>query len=341
MAFKKEKFGITYFQNTELVDQEKDTIFCLHGNSSIAETFENVLDEFNKYNKKAALYNNILFVFFCFTILLNFFVEFHYFLEVILNCFVAILWFYLTVKKKLKSIQTIAVDLPGCGRSDRLDEYSMEILGDKMANFIRSFGIESDKIHLFGHSLGGHLASYISKSLGDDIKGIAIVGTPPLSSGADFPNAFNPKEYMKEMDEKEMNEELEEIGGIVKLLNKKEKFTDDEAEKFVGHTGVTGQLKEKMVKFAKETDGKFRDGCLSSLANMDQKKHLIDFAKKGKNVIVMHAKEDGVISLDYLNEFVKDKGFFENKVHLLEGKHMSPVYQAKKIVEILTRCINN
>lgn len=148
-----------------------------------------------------------------------------------------------------RDIQVIAPDLPGCGYSSRLNEYSMQIIGNIMSDFIRFFNIDIQYINVFGHSLGGHLIGFLNIHVAH----IAIAGTPPLSSAVDFGNAFNPPDM--------------HIKQLIPLLSQESAFNDEEALMFVTHTGVQGQLCTDMIYAAKSlTDGKFRSGCLSTLA---------------------------------------------------------------------------
>jgi pimeloyl-ACP methyl ester carboxylesterase len=212
-------------------------------------------------------------------------------------------------------IQVVAIDLPGCGRSSHLESYNMSQLGQIIWNWtVNKFNPK--KVYLFGHSLGGHLLAYIPI----DANGYILAGTPPLSSVTDFPLAFA------------QNEETAEL---IPLLSKEEPFTYDEAYKFVSHTGVTGATLDLMVDLATKTDGKFRKGCLSSILDIDQKKQL----KTKKNVIIFHAKDDGVIQPSYL-ETIEKTCLFEGKIHYLEGKHMSPLLQPDIIVATIKRAFD-
>ena len=148
------KDGIFYLKNFEEFDSSKPLLVCFHGNSSIAETFGEL------------------------------------------------------ITRTKGGIQVIAPDLPGCGRSKRLDEYSMSIVGKMMSNLITSFNPSS--VYLFGHSLGGHLLAFIDVP---QVKGMAMAGTPPISSMDDFPKAFTPGEAEQE---------------LIQLLMKEEPFTAEE-----------------------------------------------------------------------------------------------------------------
>lgn len=233
---------------------------------------------------------------------------------------------YLTFEKFARcmsnmNIQVIAPDLPGCGKSDRLPNYSMEIVGSIMSDFIRSFDFDTNCINLFGHSLGGHLLAYIHVSYQNCI----IAGTPPLSSNDDFPFAFNPSDI--------------ETQKLMPLLSKSDAFTLDEATCFVTHTGIDGTLLMEMITDAVRTDGKFRFGCLTTLTKNDQLKQLN--CRNNNSVVVIHASEDGVVSYEWLNSKINKNVLFEGKIHSVKGKHMSPYLCAEEISSLLNRVLNN
>lgn len=260
-------------KNFETFNPSIPIIVCLHGNSSIAETFVLIL--------------------------------------------------YLLRKS---GIQAISIDLPGCGMSEDLADsniYTMERIGNIIKNLIEEH-YKADKIFLFGHSLGGHLLTYIDM----DINGIAIAGTPPMSDSSDFPKAFDPDDEAKE---------------LIPLLSQETPFKCSDAEKFVAHTGICqkseklGSLFKTMVLSAMMTDGRFRKGCLGTLVERNQIEWLKRFSEG--NVIVFHAINDGVISRSYL-ELLDKSNFFQNKIHLLDTKHMSPLLQPQEMVDIMTKAWN-
>ena len=209
-------------------------------------------------------------------------------------------------------IQVVAPDLPGCGDSGHLDSYSMSILGQIMSNWITST-FNPVSLSVFGHSLGGHLIAFLNLKFDT----VILAGTPPLSSSNDFPLAF----YQNA-----------ETAALIPLLSKADPFTDEEARLFVSHTGVTGEILEKMITQAVKTDGKFRIGCLSTITEVNQVAQ-IECMKK---VVIFHALEDGVIREDYLESLNKDC-LFEGQIHYVPGKHMSPILQTDKIVSVIKR----
>uniref|UniRef100_A0A6C0C671 AB hydrolase-1 domain-containing protein n=1 Tax=viral metagenome TaxID=1070528 RepID=A0A6C0C671_9ZZZZ len=213
-------------------------------------------------------------------------------------------------------LQVIAPDLPGCGRSARLASYSMESIGEIVSLFVKSFNSNPRTTYSFGHSLGGHLIAFIDYPFAN----IILAGTPPLSNADDFVKAFSPDPEAVE---------------LLPFLSSHEQFTSEIARKFVVHTGVTGELLILMCAHAESTDGLFRSGCLTTLATKNQFVQI----EAMKNVIIIHAESDGVINLDYLMKINKEC-LFENKIHIVPGKHMSPVLQSELIVKILRRAFN-
>lgn len=210
-------------------------------------------------------------------------------------------------------IQLIAIDLPGCGKSLRLQNYTMHSVGKIISEFIASFN--PSLLYIFGHSLGGHLIAFLTNK----IDGIILSGTPPLSGMSDFSSAFTPCPSALE---------------LLPLLSQQSPFSESEAHKFISHTGVTGDLLELMINNAMLADGNFRKGCLSTLADIDQRKII----ESSRNVVIFHARQDGVINPDYL-ETINKECLFQNKIHYLDGKHMTPIFNASEIISIIESLI--
>lgn len=245
------------------------------------------------------------------------------------------------------TIQIIAPDLPGCGLSDRLDSYSVEIEGNAISEFIHNLGIT--EVFLWGHSLGGHLLHHIPPR-DFRIMGVILAGTPPLCPTSFSPDSLHPAPFTPSSNDSD----------LLPLLSQIEPFTYEQAERFVSHTGVTGNLLEIMIREAMETDGRFRAGCLGTLTNGDQ----IEWLRQFDQTVIFQAEDDGVINLDYLN-FVKDElnidnlnsvkdefidnlnsinddfSLFENTIHIVNGsKHMCPVTHPEFCIDKIKRAFN-
>ena len=79
---------------------------------------------------------------------------------------------------------------------------------------------------------------------------------------------------------------------------------------FGGHIGVKGELLKLMIDYTCKTDGKFRSGCIGTLADFDRKTHLENMKD--------------VINPNYLEQINKNY-LFERKIHYLECNHMAPI----------------
>lgn len=225
-------------------------------------------------------------------------------------------------------IQVIAIDLPGCGNSSRLDNYSMQIIGNIISTFIGSFQIEPQFCNVFGHSLGGHLIAFLN----GEFHLVILAGTPPLSSGADFNGRITGTETVCPFSPDNTAMDL------IPFLSQETPFERNIATRFVSHTGVTGELLDDMIDNAIRTDGRFRLGCLSTLASIDQLDQLN--TRESGSVIVFHAGLDGVINLRWLQTFIDSRVMFEGIVHQLPGsRHMSPHICANEILTIIIRAL--
>lgn len=225
-----------------------------------------------------------------------------------------------------KIIDVIALDLPGCGRSKRLDSYSCQSVGQMIADLLKNnYNADNRDVYYVGHSLGGHLEAFVDVRK----KGVVLMGTPPLSGASDFQFAFAPNDEAK---------------SLIPLLSKEAAFTDDEARKFVEHTfsdceeGRKKLTKEEneimnlMVDYAKGTDGRFRKGCLETLASVNQKDALE--RRNDGSVVIIHGLKDGVISLDYLNSISKEC-LYGGAIHTIDSHHMIPILESRFVANML------
>jgi len=203
-----------------------------------------------------------------------------------------------------RDIQILAIDLPGCGKSKRLDRYTMQSVADEVQAMIDFIGPK--RLFLFGHSLGGHLIGFITARY----EGIVISGTPPLGSSKDLGEAFTPNEGSTK---------------LIPLLSQELPFSYPQATDFISHTGVQQPLLDLMIEYAVKTDGRFRSGCLSTLTSINQLEQLENY----NNLIVFHAEFDGVINKQYLIDHFKDS------LYILDGKHMLPLSHSQEILTII------
>ena len=84
--------------------------------------------------------------------------------------------------KDFSEYRMIAIDLPGHGYSDRLEEYSVMRFAEVLRDFCRE--LQLHKLILLGHSLGGHVVLQALHEINP--AGILIFGAPPLSHPPDM-----------------------------------------------------------------------------------------------------------------------------------------------------------
>ena len=112
--------------------------------------------------------------------------------------------------EKLNQYRLVAVDLPGHGRSakskDPENDYSVLSYIKTLIQFIKK--VELNDLVVFGHSLGGHMAIHIGSQLKNDaLKGLIIMGTPPLTVPPKIEEAFLPNPSMGLMFKPDLSEE--------------------------------------------------------------------------------------------------------------------------------------
>lgn len=120
----------------------KGTILCIHGNSSSAKVYQELLESDEVLNTK------------------------------------------------------ISVDLNGHGNNQNSDYNLEDFSVESYKKFlIKEISKIDDDILLIGNSLGGHLAIEIANEI-NNLKGLVIMGTPPLKKPINFENAFLPVEAL-------------------------------------------------------------------------------------------------------------------------------------------------
>ncbi len=95
---------------------------------------------------------------------------------------------------QLRTLRLVAVDLPGHGKSPRLgpdQHYTM----DAFAAEVAATAQQMRSPVLVGHSLGGHICMRVP-AIARNVRGMVLMGSPPLASAADVGRAFLPTPAM-------------------------------------------------------------------------------------------------------------------------------------------------
>lgn len=80
-----------------------------------------------------------------------------------------------------EEFRVITIDLPGHGSSEKLEEYSLPVIAQRVFFVLDSLGL--NEFYIIGHSLGGHVAYHLTKYLGP--QSIISFGAPPLKKPLD------------------------------------------------------------------------------------------------------------------------------------------------------------
>lgn len=222
----------------------------------------------------------------------------------------------------LKDYRLIAPDLPGHGNSFRSSapdvDYRLPNLVEILIEFINSFGFK--EYFLYGNSLGGHLLinclPYLKR-----VKGLALSGTPPLSSPPDMatcylPNPATPLAFKPVLSKVEINllvsafckPSSEHISEISEIIQK----SDPEFRNVVG-AGLMSERNSDEIK-------------LLNQANIP--------------VAIIHGIEDSCVNLEYLKQIKVKK--WDGKVHTIDNAgHLSFLENPERFNGVLGRFLND
>lgn len=110
------------------------------------------------------------------------------------NSLSSVIWRPQLEDPELKDLRLVALDLPGHGESPWLKDgeaYTLDGYATAVADHVRAL---PDPI-LVGHSLGGHICiRALAKA--QNVRGLMLVGAPPMTSAADMAEAFLPTPAM-------------------------------------------------------------------------------------------------------------------------------------------------
>ncbi|HLV07587.1 MAG TPA: alpha/beta hydrolase [Croceibacterium sp.] len=200
----------------------------------------------------------------------------------------------------------VAFDLLGHGRSgdavDPVRSYSLPGLADSVIELLDALQLR--EVIVLGWSLGGHIAvEMLARSL--DLKGIILVGAPPIRSG-------------------KMEEGF--VGspgaGIPGRRNLDETEVEAFARKMFGEP-VEGFLRDAIHR----SDGRFRERLFAAAragAGVDQRKTV---ERSTVPIAVINGSEDPLIKLDYFDA-VGFPNLWDGKCHRVPVAGHAPFWQA-------------
>lgn len=210
--------------------------------------------------------------------------------------------------------QISCLELPGHGEAERLADYSWQNIRKHILDEINN--IEGEKL-LIGHSLGGHYAIEIAPQL-DSLKGLVVMGTPPIKLPLNLDEAFAPNPdfptYFKEMPDAQ---ELEKaLNGVVYNKTAYSIIEDD---------------------FLK-TDPKFRSYLGNSILNANgqlDEAELFSLLKCPKYII--NGKQDATVNFEYLKQLQSEAEYPFELIQIDQCGHYATIEKPWKFAEILER----
>lgn len=199
--------------------------------------------------------------------------------------------------KELSEYRMIALDLPGCGQSEKLNHYSLQKLSELLVEFILKLELKS--IILVGHSLGGDLSIQILEELGE-IKGSFIFGSSPAKIPIQLSEMFLPNEAAN--------------------LALNATLTREEVRSLASNFSFKGKLLEQQIA---STDGNFRTGIAASIFSQEYKDEVEIINATEKPIAFVVGENDPLINKEFLKT-ISFKSLYKNKLMIIKGGSHSP-----------------
>jgi len=226
----------------------------------------------------------------------------------------------------LNQYRIVAADLPGHGASDKSinpdQDYSVLSFISILKGLVNELGLKN--IVLVGHSLGGHIAIHLLPLLqeaGLNVKGIVIMGTPPLTIPPKMEQAFLPNPA---------------IG-----LGFKPDLTTDELQMLTSafislNNPFFNQVKESI----QDTDPMVRPSIGKSISTEINKSEVEILQNSGVHLAVLHGANDSLINCEYIRG--QGLNLWGNQVHTIEqAGHIPFLEQPEQFNSILQKFLNS
>lgn len=206
----------------------------------------------------------------------------------------------------------IAPDLMGHGSSGRSNnpeqDYSVNSYIGSIIELINKLSLKN--VVLFGHSLGGHIAIHVLEHL-KNIKGIVILGTPPLTIPPKLEEAFLPNPAFPLSFKPDLPDE--EINSLAELFHN------------TGHQDF--DLVTNSIKLADPLVRPFIGKSISTQLVTDE----VDILKNaGIPVAIFHGLQDKAVNLQYL-EKLRIPTLWKNKIIKINSSHNAFIENAEEL----------
>lgn len=226
--------------------------------------------------------------------------------------------FFHELASYLESYNVVCWDLPGHGDSDWIKPYSYKSISKLFVGAIEELKI--DNFYMLGHSFGGHLAIQLAHEIKSKITGIIITGTPPMPKPPELEQMFLPVN----------NSQL----AFSKKLNQ------DEAKELSKLISIHKNSQTEFATSILNCDGNFREQIFQSCMTGNYLDEIEILTKSKTKPLVIHGKNDPLISLEYLES--KKNLFYQDQVFVIEEAGHSPhIEQPKIMARLITEYIEN
>lgn len=200
---------------------------------------------------------------------------------------------------QLKHYRLLALDLPGHGNSQWLDEYSINQIIQDIAAFCEQMDL--NRFIIVGHSLGGHMGMQALPKL-KHCGGIFLIGTPPLQLPLNIEEAFMPHP-------------------VIPLLFKG-KLTVEETNLFAENLS-NHENKAFITDSITSTDPNFREMMMVSIMNGDLKDETQILEQSKISVALVYGVDDVLVNKAYVEGLEISNLYFEKPIFISESRHIS------------------
>lgn len=211
------------------------------------------------------------------------------------------------------------LSLPGHYEEDsavQLNDFSITAIINQITEFVSSINYP---ILLFGHSLGGHLAIEIAPKL-NNLKGLCVMGTPPIELPINFESAFNPVVEMSVLFEEAPTDNL----------------LDAFLKKAVVNPTVKDSIKANFVK----THPKARGYIANAIPKNEWSNQRAIFRDLQIPKYIAHGLKDPFINLDYLEEIKTENQPKCSLTLFMESGHYPMLETPKDFEEYVVKICN-
>ena len=198
----------------------------------------------------------------------------------------------------------VAFDLPGHGNSENIPSYSFKVLTKLLKDQI---ALENEPLLILGTSLGGHLAIEILPNI-EDVKGIVLMGTPPIKKPLNVEEAFIQSDSLLTFFDPSPSDESVN-SALNSLIGKK-------------------KIPEYIFKDFKETDPKVRADLAVELTqgeNLSDQHYIFSTDRRKKFII--HGCKDKIVNRSYLLDLIKDAMDKPVMIEIDNCGHIPSLYQ--------------